>query len=297
MKQKQSFLAYSDESGTFDHPFQSIAIISGQEATLSQLRNDLSKILDDNDIPEVHFSDISVYGSAMAKAARQFINISISNYVIFNKIRIDIITWGISDIISEDQDNLKYMYYLVLVFMARSWCNVSWIFYPDINSKIDWQGIRKQLNIANFFRYIYKQRILMDLPDSDYSFHFSEIQQLDSIQEPLIQLADLFSGIARYSGEKGYYCVQWLHSHPSYFGKEHQLEFDNFCPKNNETTGHDRCIYQLIGNLYKTCKKYKLGVSLATNNRLCTMYSKVHNRPINFWNYKPQDKYDTAPVK
>ena len=36
-----SFSAYSDESGIFDHRFQSIAVVSGKEEILEELRNKL----------------------------------------------------------------------------------------------------------------------------------------------------------------------------------------------------------------------------------------------------------------
>ncbi len=91
MNDKHTLSAYSDESGTFDHRFQSIAVISSKEAVLQQLRNKLQSIIDENGIKEVHFSEIGGYKSATAKAARAFIDYSVRDYSRYSRVRVDVI--------------------------------------------------------------------------------------------------------------------------------------------------------------------------------------------------------------
>ena len=297
MSTSQVFSAYSDESGTFDHRYQSIAVVSGLEKVLQQLRSILTDILSAEKVCELKFSEIQGYHSYQAKAARRFIKNTIKHYIRSYRIRIDVLTWDIFDsrhniTNRDDIANLKYMYYKVLIHIARQWNQVHWNLYPDNNSKIDWCTIKERLDVSSLNPPRQQQRALIDLSQDDKLCQFKKIQQLDSFQEPIIQLADLFAGMARFSGEEGINCIEWLIA----FGNRNQLRFKPLCTDKTKdrSTRIRECRYQLIGGLDKICKNYKLGVSLRKNNRLWT---PDRNRPLNFWNYEPQGEYDKAPIK
>lgn len=111
-----SFSAYSDESGIFDHRFQSIAVVSGKETMLEELRDRLQEVINNREILEVKFFEITEYNSAIAEAARQFMKIAVKDFAIKGKIGIDILTWDICDSrhAVPDRDNfanLGRMYY------------------------------------------------------------------------------------------------------------------------------------------------------------------------------------------
>ena len=291
------FSAYGDESGTFDHRFQSIAIVSGEEHVINELREKLRNEINDKGIREVKFSEIKGYQSPRAEVARQFINYTVREFANYKRARIDILTWDIQDSRHnipniDNVNNLQIMYYHVLEHMAGQWKEIKWNFYPDTNSKINWNEIAKYLNMTSLSRSKLKQPTLLNLLQDNHTFQFDEVQPLDSVKEPLVQLADLFAGMARFSGEECPQCVQWLSS----FGKRNQLKLQNTRMKSSkdQSTRIKECRYQLIGELDRICKSCKLGVSLGGIKRLWT---PNRTNPINFWNYEPQGDYDKAPVK
>jgi len=292
-----SFSAYSDESGIFDHHFQSIAVVSGKDEMLEELRNKLQEELDNRQIREVKFSEIIGYNSPIAQAARKFIIIAVKGFAINRKIRIDILTWDTLDsrhavLGRDDFANLGRMYYHLLIHMARQWNQIHWNLYPDNNPKVDWTETTKYLNVTSLYRTNLQQPELVEVPEYE-KLQFSRIQQVDSIREPLVQLADLFAGMARYSHEDGQQCVQWLESRVSKW----QLKFKGLCPTNNTRDVRTRkraCLYQLIGKLYRLCKQYKLYVSI--HEKGC-LWTRICTKPINFWPYEPQGSYDKAPVR
>ncbi|MFC1957173.1 DUF3800 domain-containing protein [Chloroflexota bacterium] len=293
----KSFSAYSDESGIFDHRFQSIAVVSGKEELLEELRNRLQQEIDNRQILEVKFSEITGYNSPIAEAARQFIKIAVKDFASNKKIRIDILSWDILDSrhavpSRDDFANLGRMYYHLLIHTAKQWNQSHWNLYPDNNPKVDWKETAKYLNVTSLYRPDLQQPELVEVPKYE-ELQFGRIQQVDSIKEPLVQLADLFAGMARYSNEDGRQCVQWLSSQVSKW----QLKFKYLCPRNNMKDKDTRkrvCLYQLIGKLYRLCGQYKLYVSI--NEKEC-LWTRICTKPINFWTYKPQGNYDKAPIK
>jgi len=292
-----SFSAYSDESGIFDHRFQSIAVVSGKEGMLEKLRNKLQEEIDNRQIREVKFSEIIGYNSPIAEAARQFIKIAVKDFASSRKIRMDILTWDTLDSRHavpgrDDFANLGRMYYHLLTHMAKQWSQIHWNLYPDKNPKVDWKETAKYLNVTSLYRPNLQQPELVKAPEYE-KLQFGRIQQVDSIEEPLVQLADLFAGMARYSYEDGPQCVQWLDSQVS----KRQLKFKKLCPMNNIRDIHTRkreCLYQLIGKLYRLCGQHKLYVSI--HEKGC-LWTRICSEPINFWPYEPQGSYDKAPIK
>lgn len=292
-----SFSAYSDESGIFDHRFQSIAVVSGKDDMLKELRNKLQEELYNRQIPEVKFSKIVGYKSPIAQAARQFITTAVKGFAINRRIRIDILTWDTLDsrhavLGRNDFANLGRMYYHLLIHMARQWNQIHWNLYPDDNPKIDWNETARYLNSASLYRTNLQQHELVQVASYE-ELQFARIEQVDSVRDPLVQLADLFAGMARYSHEDGRQCVQWLESRVSKW----QLRFKDLRPMNSASDVRTRkrvCVYQLIGNLYRLCRQYKLYVSIREKGYLWT---RICSKPINFWSYEPQGSYDKAPVK
>ena len=114
---------------------------------------------------------------------------------------------------------------------------------------------------------------------------------MESHEEPLVQLSDLFAGMVRYSHEEGETCCGWIEANPSpeqqmIPGLSEEPELKLVCSRTQE------CRYLLIGNFYKTCRKHKLGISIRTKKYLWTPNPM---NPINFWHYTPQGDYDKSP--
>ena len=291
------FSAYGDESGTFDHRFQSVAIVSGEEDTIDELRKKLRYEVNDKGIREARFAEVKGYQSPTAEVARQFIDCTVREFANYKRIRIDVLTWDIQDSRHsipdmDDVSNLQIMYYNALAHMALQWKKTRWNFYPDTNSKVNWSEIAKYLNMRDLSRSNLRQPTLLNLLQDNQTLQFDEVQPQDSTKDPIVQLADLFAGMARFSGEECPQCVQWLYSS----GKRNQFELQTCARKSSEgrSARTRECRYQLIGELDRICKSCRMGVSLAKKKRLWTPNP---TNPINFWNYEPKGDYDKAPAR
>lgn len=291
----KTFAVYSDESGIFDHRFQTIAVVTGPEIVLTQLKSSLKDILDKYQINEVKFVEIRRSQSRKAKAARKFLQCAVKEFASQAKARIDVLIWDTQDSRHaiqgrDDIANLERMYYKVLIHTARQWNQTEWNFHPDENSQIHWNEIIEFLNRT---RIGYSKPNLLTLFESDDAkqlFQFGGIKQLNSLQEPLIQLADLFAGMARFTREEGEQCIQWIDS----WGNKAQLQFLHLLDREDETTRTKISRFQIVRGFNNLCKRHRMGVSL--REKRC-LWTPNPTNPINFWNYEPQHEYDKAPKR
>jgi len=172
-----------------------------------------------------------------------------------------------------------------------------WCFRPDKHTNIDWMTI--QACLAN-------AAVSIDLaPDGKEGFRLQlrrefrieEINPVTSTEHPpLLQIADLFAGIAVFSRDKFQEYTEWkLNS----TGQSRLSQFSsiedsitNQCSNNVSNKDHERfCVLQYFDSL---CKKAKLGVSLKERKGLWTPNPE---NPINFWPYEPQHPSDKAPLR
>ena len=122
-----------------------------------------------------------------------------------------------------------------------------------------------------------------------HNYKIRKIQELDSRDNPLIQLADLFAGMGAYSYSCYNKFVQWEKDSTG------QLSFEICADEENQVVlsnrDCERCI--VIRHLNKGCKKHRLSVSLKTKHGF---YSFKPEYPINFWMYESQHSNDKAPT-
>lgn len=297
MNSEQTFEAYCDSSGLFAERFQSIGIISGERDTLKELRKELKVILSDEQISEIKFSNVKRDDSREHNAAKGFYIKAIVGFGATNRVRADILTWDTTDSRHatpgrDDIENLGRMYYHLLRHIARQACPPYLNIIIDENENVDFTTLKDCLNSR------ISQSDKKELPliiESTEQLHELEtiksISEVKSHEEPLVQLADLFAGIARFSNEKGDKCCNWLKN----YGSPDQYPLPDFHVDGDgldEYAKSDECRFHLIGELCKVCKKHRLGVSLHKRKRLCTLDPA---KPINFWIYEPQGDYDKAP--
>ena len=287
------FFACSDESGS-DERYRAIGVVSGEESCLFDLRKELENILRNQGVKEVKFSEVRTHRSKL-EAARLFVEKGVG-FVNQRKIRIDVLVWNIHDKRHsipgrDDVTNLEIMYYNILRHVSEQWHQHNWELYPDENSGVDWSGIKSYLNRTLMPRYK-KPHLLSLFEKESYTIHFSEIEQKKSHDEPLIQLADLLAGMARFCRENGEECAKCLKSQEkidqlSFFEYEElESKEDPIMTKQNR--------FKLVSYLYSMCKRYRLGVSLNTWECLWT---RTPSSPINFWNYESRYDKDKAPIR
>lgn len=282
------FAAYSDES--FHEQYQAIGVVSGKKILLSNLREKLQNILNDRNIKELKFTEIRTH-SPKVKAAKKFIDLGIE-FGKKNIIRIDVLIWDLEDsrhsiLDRDDPANWRYMYYKLLRCISEQWNQRNWEFYPDEQSEIEWYEIANYINRTIIPR---RKPHFLTLFDQDiHRINFIRLKQLKSHEEPLIQLADLFAGIACFSRKKSDEC--WVEYNKR---KKQQSLFNKKTEIEGKLSGTDLNRFKLIFRIYKICKKFNLSVSLRSKKYLWTPDPSY---PINFWHYEPQHEKDKAPQK
>ena len=113
------------------------------------------------------------------------------------------------------------------------------------------------------------------------------IEESNTNENVLIQIADIFAGLARTSYDDYSNYIKWLNqTQQSLFPNENPCKIDISCKDN-----HRFKIYKFVNDY---CKRKLWTVSLKTNKGFST-FDK--NKPLNFWFYKPQSEEDKAPLK
>jgi hypothetical protein len=285
MREGKVFEAYSDESGiNVGDRYTSVSVVSGEAETLNYLRDRLGETLRYKNVDEVKFSNITRYGWPVTEAAADFVGCAVNDCAIYNRVRIDTITTDNGCLNGGDYDSgsdpdLEGMYYHVLSNVGRRWGCMKWDFYPDENSGVNWSGIVSRLNMTSMLTAEGNKEGFIGRTDEHAQFQFSEVEELDSVGEPLVQLADLFAGMARFSHEDNGGCAEWVAR-----GDERQGKlFPSMAWDKGNITRSKECRYRLIGKLYSLCRRHRLYVSLRSGKHLRTLRPQS---PINFWDYR-----------
>jgi hypothetical protein len=269
-------------------------VVSGPRDHLVLLRRELINVLNDKRLKEIKFEEVRGHRPKI-EAASSFYNLAI-DYGAKRKIRIDVLTWDLQDsrhtvVRRDDIANLHRMYYKVLTNLSLRWRINEWKLIPDENSAIDWREIRDFLNKTRFNRPKPELLRLFESSEEYKFFIFHSVVPRCSHKEPLIQLADLFAGIASFSRDKGSSFIRWLDSEES----KHQLVlFDREEDVPEDLSKGDLVRFHLMKAFRENCIRNKLGVSISTK---CYLHTFKPENPINFWNYEPQHEMDKAPIK
>jgi len=283
---------FSDESccdGT--NRYSSIAVVSGSKADTFELNGSLLKIVDGK--KDFKFKSIkSIHHKYIAK---EMIDLSFK-FIKDNRLRVSVIIWDKGDSRHNihnrcDTQNMLIMYYRILNSNMKNWSQKSdWAFYPDEHSAIDWK------NIINFLQKkpIYEDKKngvnLFDFYSKSVYPNFKKYHELNSADYPVIQLADLYAGIATNSRRDSEFYSRWLIDFES---KKSKLLF----PTEIDISDISRSKlvkFEVLKHFYDQCKRYKMGVNYSESSYFKTKNPK---NSLNFWHYTPQSKYDKAPTK
>jgi hypothetical protein len=285
MREGRVFQAYSDESGiNVGDRYTSVSVVSGEAEALNYLRDRLGETLRDKNVDEVKFSNITRYERPVTEAAADFVGCVVNDFAIYNRVRIDTITTDNRCLSGGDYDSgsdpdLEGMYCHLLSNVGRRWGSTKWDFYPDEHPGVNWSGIVSCLNMTSMLTAEGNKEAFIDRTDEDAQFEFSEVEELDSVGEPLVQLADLFAGMARFSHEDNGGCAEWVAR-----GDERQgILMPSMAWDKGNITRLKECRYRLIGGLYSLCRRHRLYVSLRSEKHLRTWRPQS---PINFWDYR-----------
>lgn len=288
-------IAFADEKGYNEGRYRGIALITLLQQNLNSFRYEIQSLLKESNVREFKWEKL-------ASARERFAALKLIDFAIGKtsrgSLRVDALTWDTEDSRHkiqkrDDIANLERMYYHLFKYvLCERWPDGStWFLHPDENTALKWNTVRDCLEYSSSKtetrRDLFtKGRFILRLKKE---FRIETVSPCKSEKEPLVQLADLFVGLAVYSRSFYNRFESWELSN-----KKGELLF----PVDQEQllklskSDIERCC--VLSEFNEKCKNKKLGVSLKTNKGLKTFDAKM---PINFWWYKPQHEADKAPCK
>ncbi len=279
-------VGFADEANWNEGRYRAIALVTTTLAALSKLQDHIFRALSESGVTEFKFKKLR---SARERfAAIKLIDLALAE-ACSSRLRVDVLIWDTRDSRHnvkrrDDVLNLEKMYYHLCKNVLRMrWPPEStWALYPDEHTAVDWDRLKCYVNAAAQV-YVEGDGLGIVLRSE---FGVERIEEKSSREEPALQLADLFAGLATFSRSHYDDVVMELDS---------RGEGDSTPRGRNKKTSNSLIERtSVIAHLVQECKRRKLGVGFRNSRGLCT---RNPTKPINFWLYQPQHPLDKAPVK
>ena len=287
-------VGFSDESNWNVGRFRSLGLVTMPVEYFDDLRETLHTILRESGIKEFKWKELR-------GAKERFAAIKMCEFAVdaacAGTMRLDVLIWDTDDSRHkvkrrDDTANLQRMHYHLFrnVLRVRWPDDAIWRLYPDEHTSMDWQTVEDcldsvsagvELESSLFTGRQFRLRLRRE-------FEIQEIREEKSSDQPLLQLADLFAGLAVFSRDKFTEYQEWRSNQSGQLA----LLKDESLNTNPSRSSQER--FQVLYELDRLCKSRSLQVSLKSSHGLQTPNPQ---RPINFWLYQPQHPKDRAPVR
>ncbi|GEM_PF-245275 len=288
-------VGFADEANWNVGHFRSVCLVTTPAGNRKRLDEKIRKLL-----TESEFKWSELRGERQSGVARELCQLAIEE-ASNGTLRIDVLVWNIKDSRHDirgrdDRANLGRMYYhLFHNVLGYRWPdNAVWSLYLDENSLFDWKTIRKclrrvgsqkprgepQPSLGN--RISFGQRLKLG------KFWVKRLRPVDSRKYPLIQLADLFAGLAVFSHHNFAKYREWLDVNSD------QRQLFAGSTKSQSFSHKEKARFKVLKEFHDQCRRKKLKVILDDKKGLRT---PDPSEPINFWFYTPQHQHDKAPTK
>jgi len=262
---------------------------------LPAFNEQLTNLLAQSGIAEFKWK--SLKGSEEREAAKELCRFAVDQ-ACKGALRVDVLIWDTEDSrhkvpLRDDIANLQRMYYHLFRNVLRlRWPNDAiWRLHPDEHTAMDWDTVQDCLESVStrveMERSLFTQGTFR--PRLRSEFGIEQIQPVPSSQHSLLQLADLFAGLAVFSREKFPKYQEWL----SISSAQMPL-MSHAQPADTSFSRSEKERFQVLSEFNQMCKQRKLGVSLESKEGLWTPDPR---NPINFWPYEPQHPEDKAPTR
>jgi hypothetical protein len=282
--------AFSDESSHNQERYRSIAIISVKKEIVPELSLILNQSLVESGLSDKELKWQKIRTAQYKFAGLRFLS-NLFPFILKEDLRIDSIIWDTYDYrhklnSRDDVKNFGIMYYhLIINCLKKRWPSRSlWGFFPDETTQINWEEFLEIMDNSSTI-ILGRQKNLPRISNSRYSFRIIDFEEKKSIDTPLVQVADLFAGMAAFS------CNRFSDIQAAIQKKMGQSSLFNYNLNiSNSVRERADIIYEII----RFCRKHKMHVSFESSNGF---RSYNPNMPINFWRYEPQHEFDKAPTR
>jgi len=287
-------IGFSDESHWNQGRFRSIGLVTTSVDLYTSLEEKLRCLLNESRVKEFKWEKLTRDKERLA--AIKMCEFAVEN-ACFSKLRVDVLIWDIQDSRHnvrgrDDIANLQRMYYHLFrnVLRARWPDGAVWRLHPDEHAALEWETIRDCLESVS--KSVEVDRSLFTSGQFHIrlrqEFHIEEIQPVPSEKYPLLQLADLFGGLAVFSHEKFKEYQKWVQDASCQI-----LLFDEADASVNPSRASQER-FNVLKRFEELCNEKQLGVNFIKKQGLWTPDPE---KPINFWIYEPQHPEDKAPRK
>lgn len=281
-------VAYGDESSYNVGPYGAVALVSMPAAAAADFSAEIAALLAESSVTELHWKKLK---SARDRYAAQKVLRAFCARAERGEVRADTLIWDFNDSRHairgrDDHANLGRLYYhLCMAVLRERWPRGGvWGLYPDEFGTMRWEELEQILRHQGFKLGLRSGRIADAFANG---FHVAEVVPVVSVDEPLVQVADFFAGIAVYA-RASYDTYQAWQRENGQMGL-----FDVAPPVRLNDRDRERCL--LLDELKRHADSRKWGVSLGSTRGL---ESRDPQRgATNFWFYVPQHELDKAPVK
>jgi len=294
MSSTVTHVGFADESHWNTGRFRSLGMVTLSLSHLESIEGEVRRLLNESGVQEFKWRNLR--GARERFAAEKLCAFAVDK-ASAGQLRVDVLVWDIEDSRHkipkrDDTANLGRMYYhLFRSVLRKRWPdNAIWRLHPDEHTAMDWETLqdfleRKSVSIETNRSLFADNRFPFRLRRK---FGIEEIRPVSSGGHPLLQIADLFAGLAVFSREKYNEYKKWLQNSS---GQESFLAEDD-TSSNPSRSSQER--FTVLKQFDEACKRRRLGVSLKSYNGLRTPDPR---NPINFWMYEAQHPEDKAPQK
>lgn len=295
IQQKVTHVGFSDESHWNVGRFRSLGLVTLPACHLKDFEKELGALLlNQSGVSEFKWKKLA--GAKERFAAQRICNFAIEKAVA-GQLRVDVLIWDIQDSRHrvqgrDDTANLGRMYYHLLRNVLRKrWPNYAvWKLHVDEHTALNWGTIQDCLQAKSVSLQIDNSLFVSNAVRINLyqEFGIAEIKDVTSANHPLLQVADLFAGLAVFSWDKYERYNEWCTD------RSPQASLFGDGQRSLRQSHSERERFQVLKHFDDECKKQRLGVSLKTKKGLWTPDPM---KPINFWVYEPQHLEDKAPTR
>ena len=284
-------VGYCDESHWNQGQYRTIGLVTAETKIAADLEISVEQILFRKGAKEFSWKDLRTADKfSLAKELCYLAVEKLDN----RQMRIDVLIWDTRDRRHtvrnrDDTENLARMYYHLLANVTeKRWPGGSiWEICPDERTDMNWQTLEdclrhpsRKTRTSGQFR--------IDPKVATRSSVIS-VNQVTSSARPLVQVADLFAGLAAFSWNSRSAYEQWLlqesgQAKLNLFGDN---EPTILSPGETYKARALQCLDDINRNM-------RLGIRYSPNDGL---RSSAPIKPLNFWFYRPQSPEDKAPQK
>lgn len=287
-------VGYSDESSWNLGQYRSLALVTGQAEAMAGLETAVSALLRRSNVREMSWKGVKgADRRSSAIGAFDLIAATVSQ----QPMRVDVLIWDTHDSRHkiqgrDDSENLARMYYHLIANVINDRWNAvgSWLLMADERTDMDWMTLGDCLSGRRRRDKTALQRRLKDFAPPIRTASPPHVEQVSSSEQPLVQVADLFAGLAAFSWNQSRAHHGWIE-----VGIQTRSGQQNMFPDlaGGEVSNNARFKHEVLDHFAGTqlpgvAMKTEIGEGLRTFGP---------SNSINFWRYEPKRMSDKAPRK